>query len=103
MKIKPTGNTEVTFDLTFQICGKSKRDQHLWNTPIGSSSNFSEEMIEYLVFRGYDDWKISTIPACLALPIFVAIYECRQAPPTGWKKEAYLLIGQFQLSSCNNN
>jgi hypothetical protein len=50
-------------------------------------------MIEYLVFRGYDDWKISTIPACLALPIFVAIYECRQAPPTGWKKEAYLLIG----------
>ena len=40
---------------------------------------------------------VSSIPAPLALPIFVAIYECRMVPPTGWKKEAYLLIGELSL------
>ena len=51
-------------------------------------------MIDYLVSRDYDKWRVSTIPSCLALPIFVAIYECRLAPPSGWKKEAYLFIGR---------
>ena len=54
----------------------------------------TKEMIDYLVMRGLDAWIISTIPAPLALPIFIAMYECRTAPPIGWKKEAYLLIGK---------
>ena len=53
----------------------------------------------FQVTKGYDQWKISTIPSCLALPIYIAIYESRLAPPTGWKKEAYLLIGKLCFQS----
>jgi hypothetical protein len=59
-------------------------------------------MIEYLVLRGYDDWNLATIPAPLAFPIFVAIYECRMSPPSGWKKEAYLVIGKGLFTYTNS-
>ncbi len=39
----------ILCDIVFQVCGKSKRDHVLWSSYFGGSSNFAEEMIEYLV------------------------------------------------------
>ena len=49
--------------------------------------------------RGWTLADLDSLPAGVALPLRQAIQHCRSAPPTGWPREAYVLVGRNDIAA----